>query len=107
MIIVYTIINYGIYHNKIWHIPYLNVAYTLIKYSIYHNKIYLKCISFIYMYLHMYVFVHEIYTGMYRKSLLNTLKLTYPAGGLKFGLRLYLHPYFAVCASSRKGLVKL
>ena len=34
----------------------------------------------------IYVLVHEIYTGMYRKSLLNTLMLTYPAGGLKFGL---------------------
>ena len=33
----------------------------------------------------------EIYTGKYRKSLLNTLRLTYPAGGLppkpKFTLR--------------------
>ena len=51
LIIVYTIINYGMYHNEIWHIPYLNVAYTLIIYSIYHNWIYLKYISFIYMYI--------------------------------------------------------
>ena len=46
LIIVYTIINYGVCHNKIWHI-----AYTLIRYSIYHNQIYWKCISFIYMYI--------------------------------------------------------
>ena len=38
---------------------------------------------------------------MYRKSLLYTLMLTYPAGGLKVGLG--LHPYF-VCASSGETL---
>ena len=39
---------------------------------------------------------------MNRKSLLYTLMLTYPAGGLKGWFCLYLHSYF-VCASSESS----
>ena len=46
--------------------------------------------------------VHEIYTGTYRKSLLNTLMLMYPAGGLKFGLVLiYIHTLQFVRAAEK------
>ena len=46
--------------------------------------------------------VHEIYTGTYRKSLLNTLKLTYPEGGLKFGLVfIYIHTLQCVRAAEK------
>ena len=41
--------------------------------------------------------VDEIYTGTYRKSLLNTRMLTYPAGGLKFGLALSTSILCSVC----------
>ena len=50
----------------------------------------------------IYVLVHEIYTGMYRKRLLNTLKLTYPASGLKFGLVfIYIHTLQYVRAAEK------
>ena len=42
---------------------------------------------------------------MYRKSLLYTLMLTYPAGGLKVGLVfIYIH---TLCVPAPKALVKL
>ena len=50
----------------------------------------------------VYVLVHEIYTGTYRKSLLNTLMLTYPAGGLKSGLVfIYIHTLQCVRAAEK------
>ena len=47
--------------------------------------------------------VHEIYTGTYRKSLLNTLMLTYPAGGLKFGLVLPTSILCSVCEQPKRS----
>ena len=41
--------------------------------------------------------VDEIYKGTYRKSLLNTRMLTYPAVGLKFGLALSTSILCSVC----------
>ena len=42
---------------------------------------------------------------MYRKSILYTLKLTYPAGGLKVGLVfIYIH---TLCVQAAKAVVKL
>ena len=56
------------------------------------------------IYLHVLVIelVHEIYTGTYRKSLLNTRMLTYPAGGLKHGLvSIYIHTLQCVRAAEK------
>ena len=48
--------------------------------------------------------MHEIYTGTYCKSLLNTLMLTYPAGGLKSGLVfIYTHTLQCVRAAEKAG----
>ena len=46
--------------------------------------------------------VHELNTGTYHKSLLNTRMLTYPAGGLKFGLVfIYIHTLQCVRAAEK------
>ena len=51
------------------------------------------------------VWVSSQYFGMYRKSLLYRLMLTYPAGGLKHGLVfIYIH---TLCVRAAKALVKL
>ena len=50
------------------------------------------------------IWVNSQYFGTYRKSLLYTLMLTYPPGGLKFGLVFsYIH---TLCVRAAKALVK-
>ena len=47
--------------------------------------------------------VHEIYTGMYHKNLLNTLMLTYAVGGLKLVLSLSTSILCSVCEQPKRS----